>query len=419
MKYLPILFTVFSLLTWRLVAASPWVFEQAQTVEQVADANPLLDSRVTFTLRDEIRLLFTGDDTSKASMSDIEALLRQPDLNNAEYYLLYLSQAVALTEQQLFEQAHQVFETAIDYETRISEAQLALPLFNQLYLLQSQLYEQQENFKLAYDKRDIYFDRMIEHHQSLNKERIESLKEKYQTEIKENNNELLKNQNELKQLQLQKLVQKDTQQQYLTLAVLIVIIVFIVLIIRQIQIRKKLTSYSRTDALTGLSNRKVLFEQGREMVEQVHADQGALSVLLFDLDYFKKINDEFGHQAGDEVLTTVATLAKETVRSRDLLVRFGGEEFVAILPDASIEQAKAMAERLREKISQTTFASPLEQVKITTSVGVAALGQAMNLDQLIHNADIAMYQAKLQGRDRVLIHHPEMEHKPANYRRNS
>lgn len=421
MKSMKLVFLVFL-----LVISFAGLSVTFQTVNESIDKtslqriNPLLDSSVTFAIRDEVKSLFNNNDVIVPDDITINRLLlKQSSLNNGELYLVYMVQAVSFLEREDFNEAHDAFEIAIEFEGSISESQRSLPLFNQLYLLQSKLYEQQENYKLAYDKRDVYFDRMIEHYKSLNKKRILSLKEKYQTEIKQNNNELLKNQNELKQLQLQKLVQKEQQQRHIIWVVSVVILIFIALIIRQFQIRKRLKTYSETDALTGIDNRKVLFDLGAEIVEQAKQDGAQVSVLLFDLDHFKKINDQYGHPVGDEVLIKVANLAKETVRSRDLLVRFGGEEFIAILPDASIEQAKAMAERLREKISQCRFDKPLENIKITTSVGVATLAFDMSLDQLINNADVAMYQAKLSGRDTALIYHDEMEHKPANYRRNS
>ncbi|GLX84320.1 hypothetical protein tloyanaT_05720 [Thalassotalea loyana] len=421
MKSIKLVFLVFL-----LVISFSGLSVTFQTVSETIDKtslqriNPLLDSSVTFAIRDDVKSLFNNNDVVVPDDITINRLLlKQSSLNNGELYLVYMVQAVSLLEREDFNEAHDAFETAIEFEGSISESQRSLPLFNQLYLLQSKLYEHQENYKLAYDKRDVYFDRMIEHYKSLNKKRILSLKEKYQTEIKQNNNELLKNQNELKQLQLQKLVQKEQQQRHIIWVVSVVILIFIALIIRQFQIRKRLKTYSETDALTGIDNRKVLFDLGAEIVEQAKQDGAQVSVLLFDLDHFKKINDQYGHPVGDEVLIKVANLAKETVRSRDLLVRFGGEEFIAILPDASIEQAKAMAERLREKIAQCRFDKPLENIKITTSVGVATLAFDMSLDQLINNADVAMYQAKLSGRDTALIYHDEMEHKPANYRRNS
>ncbi|HBY87113.1 MAG TPA: GGDEF domain-containing protein, partial [Colwellia sp.] len=119
----------------------------------------------------------------------------------------------------------------------------------------------------------------------------------------------------------------------------------------------------------------------------------------------KKINDNFGHHVGDEVLILVSDLLKETMRSRDLLSRFGGEEFVALLPFADSNKAKAIAMRINDKIAQYDFSSLVLQTKVTFSIGVATMtDNQMSFDDLLHNADLAMYQAKEQGRNTVVCY---------------
>lgn len=415
MRYLPHIVVLVLLAMSTLLSANTFTNQDVKASE-----HPLLDSSVTFLLRDDITALFDADNRFIGELSQVNAMMAQNSgLNDAEWYLLYLGQAINYQANGQGDLAHQAYEKTTEYEANISENQLALPLFNQRYLLQSELYEQQEQFQLAYDQRDEYFDRMIIYYKGLNKARVEELKLKYRTEIKQNNNELLKNQNELKELQLQELAQRKQQRFYLTIVISLIILVFIVLIVRQVQVRKKLKVYAETDPLTGLSNRKVLFEKGARAVEIAKQEQKPLSVMLFDLDRFKLINDEYGHQTGDDVLKVITKLAQETVRSRDLLIRFGGEEFIAVLPDATIEQAKAMAERLREKLAQYKPKAPLKSNSITASIGVATLKADMTLDQLIHHADIAMYEAKLSGRNQLLIFNSEMQDKSINYRRNN
>ena len=137
-------------------------------------------------------------------------------------------------------------------------------------------------------------------------------------------------------------------------------------------------------------------------MEQALLEDRELSVLMLDIDHFKKINDSFGHDVGDKTLCNVAALANETMRSRDFLARIGGEEFAAILPDATIEQARAIAERMREKIQESSNENIDNNSQITVSIGLASIRDVReSFDGLLHAADMAMYQAKANGRNQV------------------
>lgn len=390
--------------------------QEAEPVQE-STSNPLLDSKITYTVDERVISLFDERGEIAGDEATILALIvDEMRFNYGERYLLYYALALSQIASNKLDQVEESFNKAISFEEFIGEEQLIQPSFARLYLAQSEFYERQGNYKLAYDQRRTYGIRAAEFSSSANRLRIGQLQNKYKTQIKQNNNELLKSQNALKELQLEDIARKERQQQYVIWSVTIIIVIFVSLIIRQIQIRKKLKKLSETDTLTGLSNRKVLFEKGYQLITQAQQQERKLSVLIFDLDHFKSINDEYGHHVGDQVLIEVATLAKEAMRSRDLLVRFGGEEFIAILPDASIGQAKAMAERLREKIAQHQFSSPLVNQQVTTSIGITMLTPESEFDVVIHQADIAMYQAKLAGRNIVLGYQPEMEDKSTNYR---
>jgi diguanylate cyclase (GGDEF)-like protein len=131
-----------------------------------------------------------------------------------------------------------------------------------------------------------------------------------------------------------------------------------------------------------------------------------LSILMLDIDNFKMINDNLGHDAGDSVICNVAALAAETMRSRDFFARIGGEEFAATLPDATIEQARAIAEHIREKIQDSIQDHSNKNSKlnssVTVSIGIASIRDVKeNFDSLLHAADLAMYQAKINGRNQV------------------
>ncbi|MEZ5411156.1 MAG: GGDEF domain-containing protein [Acidimicrobiales bacterium] len=158
-----------------------------------------------------------------------------------------------------------------------------------------------------------------------------------------------------------------------------------------------------TDLLTGALNRRQLIDLARSAFDLVHAGS-PLCVVLFDIDDFKTINDTYGHQGGDDVLVGVAAACGEMLRAGDLLARWGGEEFVVLIPGAEREAGANIAERLREAIAQTRVDTPSAPgLGVTVSVGVTCTdGRAVGLDTLISEADHAMYRAKRSGKNRVV-----------------
>ncbi len=159
---------------------------------------------------------------------------------------------------------------------------------------------------------------------------------------------------------------------------------------------------ARRDGLTGLLNRTALMDDGRGQLAQCQLRRLPFAVLLLDLDHFKRVNDTHGHQAGDAVLHHMARTLQRNLRGRDsLLGRYGGEEFVLLLPATSLEQAQALAERLRAALEACPLDSDIGPIAVTTSIGVAADVDA-TLERLLARADAALYRAKAAGRNRVV-----------------
>ncbi|NTU83385.1 MAG: diguanylate cyclase [Chloroflexales bacterium] len=163
---------------------------------------------------------------------------------------------------------------------------------------------------------------------------------------------------------------------------------------------------ARTDPLTGLYNRRYFFELAQRELERVRRAQGAMAVLLLDIDNFKQVNDSFGHQAGDDALRAVADLLRDNLRAADVSARYGGEELVVLLPDTSLARAVAAAERLRLALNRLSIETRKGQIRLTASFGVSAIESdllGVSLDTLLAHADEACYTAKRTGRDRVVI----------------
>jgi diguanylate cyclase (GGDEF)-like protein len=156
------------------------------------------------------------------------------------------------------------------------------------------------------------------------------------------------------------------------------------------------------DPLTGMFNRRGFSEATARMIER-EADAGRpVSVLIFDIDHFKSINDRFGHPAGDELLKLFATLVTNSLRITDLSGRIGGEEFAALLP-CTMDEAIYAAERVREAFQNCGIAVEDEPIATTVSIGVAGGPARTELDVLLAAADTALYQAKRGGRNRVVV----------------
>ena len=158
-----------------------------------------------------------------------------------------------------------------------------------------------------------------------------------------------------------------------------------------------------TDQLTGLYNRRAFAPLGEKEVGRARRYRRPLSLILFDIDHFKRVNDSHGHLIGDHVLEVLTRLVGKTTRATDIVCRYGGEEFIVLMPEASREEGLAMAERLRQEISRMTVVTAGGTLSLTVSLGVAALRpeEDDNLESLIARADRAMYQAKAAGRDTV------------------
>jgi diguanylate cyclase (GGDEF)-like protein len=173
----------------------------------------------------------------------------------------------------------------------------------------------------------------------------------------------------------------------------------------QLHMLMRLYREATRDALTGLVNRRVLSTKLEQEIAQTDEQGKPLSVLLFDLDLFKRINDTYGHHAGDMVLQAFAEILRQTCGDDHLVGRYGGEEFLAILPDVDIEQAREHAERVRQACHRYTVytAEENQEITFTTSIGVALRRSDESSHDLLGRVDQGLYQAKTAGRDLVSI----------------
>ena len=176
-------------------------------------------------------------------------------------------------------------------------------------------------------------------------------------------------------------------------------------------VQRKLAEAALREPLTGLYNRRHFQERFAAEVSVAHRHNRPLCLLMIDVDFFKRVNDRYGHLAGDEVLKTVARALSQGIRIEDVLARFGGEEFVVLAREAAAEEALAVAERLRQlvEVAQTRWESGHDVpvgIGVTVSIGVAQLGPGETERDLFEAADQAVYRAKKNGRNRVVLGGP-------------
>ena len=169
-------------------------------------------------------------------------------------------------------------------------------------------------------------------------------------------------------------------------------------ITQQRELEEALRYEAHHDTLTGLYNRRTILETLDREMGRAHRYGGSVALMMFDLDHFKVINDRFGHEAGDRVLREIARQTQQELRSADLLGRWGGEEFIAVLPETELEAAGSLAERIRQAAAEVAFDAVGE---VNVSLGVTAVEPRESRDELLKRLDNALYRAKTQGRNRV------------------
>lgn len=182
---------------------------------------------------------------------------------------------------------------------------------------------------------------------------------------------------------------------------------------RVVQYQQHLEYQSQVDALTGLFNRRAFEKKIGEEFERWKRYGHPMSVLIFDIDNFKKVNDTYGHHGGDAALIKIAQTLRDKTRSSDVPSRYGGEEFVLILPNTDQDSALQVAKKFRDEINSTTFGNPDQPFSLTVSMGLTSTSVEVysHWRQMVEDADRALYHAKNTGKDRVEVFQPQKTHR--------
>jgi diguanylate cyclase (GGDEF)-like protein len=167
--------------------------------------------------------------------------------------------------------------------------------------------------------------------------------------------------------------------------------------------KAQLEELSRTDPLTGLNNRRHLQAEAPKLLSLSRRQKAPVAIMMVDIDRFKNFNDDFGHEAGDRALVHTAILLRKSLRPYDLLVRYGGEEFLLILPIITLPESEEVAERLRSDVENTPVMVRQKEIPVTISIGLYVADDVYDLEEAVNRADEALYRAKNEGRNRVIV----------------
>lgn len=175
--------------------------------------------------------------------------------------------------------------------------------------------------------------------------------------------------------------------------------------VKNAELFNELEKLTRTDTLTGLFNRRGLIEMSQSEFERAKRSGYPLSMIMVDIDFFKLVNDQYGHTVGDQILRILSDELQRNLRGIDILCRYGGEEFAILLPETTLQSAREVAERLRVAAVKLQFTSIHADINITISLGISTMpGDTADLETLLDQADEALYSAKTSGRNRVCIY---------------
>ncbi|MFT5758439.1 MAG: diguanylate cyclase (GGDEF)-like protein [Alteromonadaceae bacterium] len=391
-------FRTFFVIVFLLLVQPVFAYQADENVlHRVADLP--VDSRIIALLQQSK----TEPDIARETLPRV--VLTSGNFNAAENYLMLLIKANLVEEP---DRDNKVIALLLQTEAlvkKISIPQLNSRPFIDVSLMFAKSYSATKRFKKAYEHQNDYIDRYWESSAAERHSEIESIDEKYDTNQKNSENELLENQTKLKKLQLKNAENKKAGQLRNIIILIVTAITLCLFLFLQFSLKNTSKLASKLDYLTQLPNRKTLYKKGCQLILVMSKNEKNAAVLVIKIDGFSEINDEFGFDVGDLILQEVALLGRETMRARDFFARRGDAEFCAVLPEATLEQAKAISERLREKVAAIELSSLGLHKKVSISIGVASLQKTLSdFEQLVKAATLAMRAAQNNGKNQVLIY---------------
>ncbi len=391
-------------------------YEQAISVYKtiIDESNGAAINHIMYSAYSGLSLANLHKKNSNPEVSYQYLLLSKKYMESVEQYdteqQYYVDEAFVLFELERFDEAiDSIAKVESILAAQMPLGHLKMQALISILNLKSKIYFKQRHYQQAYALQE----QQLSLTQTLyDKKHIQSVAEvRLALEAKEADlqKQVLKNKQALQGISLLEAEKKQAQQQLYVLYIAVVALIFAWLLVKLVQGQRKLYIASSIDMLTGIVNRRELMKKGRKLLSRAKIQKTNFSVIMIDIDNFKKVNDEFGHHVGDQVLKKIVELGEGFLRKTDVFGRFGGEEFIIFLPNTSTAQAKVIAERFRIAVeehawkinhtSQKPFTMSIS-MGITNSVDFS-LDELFDLTTLINKADSLLYQAKEQGRNKV------------------
>ncbi len=257
------------------------------------------------------------------------------------------------------------------------------------------------DYNLGYKMLEQYYRKYTQLLLKNSSERLIKVRAGLEVERQQITQALEKKRSQVELLELEKRKSISTQQIYFNIFIICMVLVVLAVIVVQYRNNKKMHRLTIRDPLSGLFNRRYIFENLNKIISSSNLAKVELAVVLIDIDNFKKVNDKFGHPVGDEVICQVANIGKQVFREGDAFARIGGEEFLCILPRTNIAEAEKVAQRFLTIINNAKMISGSDDT-VTVSIGIAELTeQCQDAKQLYIDADTALYQAKHLGKNQI------------------
>ncbi|WP_426358548.1 GGDEF domain-containing protein [Pseudocolwellia sp. HL-MZ19] len=365
-----------------------------------------------FSLNAKIEKLIELNELKSATATSLSESLKADfdKLNSAEQYLYLVVQA---NNTQGINQHHQTIDfllQAKSLEPKINSDQLSRLAFINLYQTLADSYAGIGQFQKAYDAKNTFiakYDAYLIHERA---KHIFSLEEKYETHRKKDINTLLNNQTELKALEIDESLNNEVLQRRNIYIVSFLVLLFIGLLLRLLATNKHFHELSKQDILTGIRNRKTLFRHGKSAIRRCTEARSGLCLFAIKIDNFKLLNDIHGDYIGDELLKKFALLSTESMRTRDILGRLEDATFIAVLPEASIDEAKAIAQHLKAKVAAYKFDYVGIDQQLGMSVGIVELSESLNnFELLLNTAMNVLYEIKDGGGKQIKIYQQDAQ----------
>lgn len=339
----------------------------------------------------------------KLLLANVHSLFEKA--NPAEQYLLHLIEANLASGLMKHQAIINILDEVKNFDNKMNQDQLdSLPFIN-VFKKRAESYAILGQFEKSYKEKQQFIEKYNNFLLIERNKYIFELEAKYETKKKRDSNQLLSNQTLLKDLEINNSLGNEVTQKRNIYILSALAFLFIVLLVRSIIINKRTRNLSKQDMLTGLYNRKALFSYGEKITKDCLTHNEKLCLLAIHIDHFKKINHQYGDYIGDEVLKKLALIGKESMRNRDVFARLDDATFIAILPESTVGEVKAIAQHIKEKFTSTSFHYIGIPQNLHLSLGIVELNQTYeSFESLLHVGMDVLYELKDDDGGRISIY---------------